>query len=169
MIERVFEMLKQLTWTLCLSAILGLSACGEQKANSVNNAPVGLMSEQSKNNQQDENVESNQKSKSKKEVAPWSGQAVDINTASATELQAALKGTGVGKAKVEKIIEYREQHGGFKSIEELTAVKGIGDKTMEKVRERVTVSGTSQTAAKKVKVEEKQSDTNKETQENDDE
>lgn len=153
-------MFNKLAWVVCLSAILGLSACGgEQKANSNNNngTPVGLMSQQeSDSNEKDTEKTKSSQSKSKKSAEPWSGEAVNINTATPSELQAALKGTGVGKAKVEKIIEYREKNGGFKSVEELNEVKGIGDKTMEKLRERVTVSG-GKVADKKEKNENKES------------
>lgn len=54
---------------------------------------------------------------------------ININTATAEEL-AALN--GIGKAKAEAIVQHREQIGGFKSLEELTLVKGIGQATLEK-------------------------------------
>ena len=50
--------------------------------------------------------------------------AVNINTASPSELE-ALPGVGLAKAKV--IVDYRQQHGAFKSVEELKNVKGIGE------------------------------------------
>ena len=51
--------------------------------------------------------------------------AVNINTASAEALANALNGVGIAKAY--RIVEYREAHGPFEAIDELTEVKGIGD------------------------------------------
>lgn len=62
---------------------------------------------------------------------------VNINTADAAVLSAALKGVGVSKA--EAIIAYRESYGPFKSVEELTAVKGIGESLLNQNREHITL------------------------------
>jgi len=56
--------------------------------------------------------------------------AVNINTASAEEIAAALN--GVGESKAEAIVAYRKQHGPFKTLADLQNVKGIGEKTLEK-------------------------------------
>ncbi len=64
------------------------------------------------------------------------GDKVNINTASKDEL-CALK--GVGPAIAIRIIEYREKNGSFKTIEEITEVKGIGDGTFEKIKELIVV------------------------------
>ena len=62
---------------------------------------------------------------------------VNINTASAEEIAEAVKGIGITKAKA--IVEYREQHGTFQSLDELIEVKGIGEKTLEKNRDALTL------------------------------
>ena len=62
---------------------------------------------------------------------------LDINTASATQLADTM--SGVGLAKAEAIIAYRTENGPFKSIDQLTQVKGIGLKTVEKNRELIEV------------------------------
>ena len=53
---------------------------------------------------------------------------VDINSADAETLSAELKGIGLTKAKA--IVEYRQKHGPFKNPEDLSLVKGIGEKTV---------------------------------------
>ena len=63
---------------------------------------------------------------------------VDINTATATEIAAAL--VGVGDVKAEAIVAYREEHGPFNSADELTLVKGIGKALVDKNRENILVS-----------------------------
>lgn len=63
-----------------------------------------------------------------------SGGLVSINSASAAELDTL---PGIGPATAAKIIEYRQSRGGFRSIEELAAVKGIGPKKLEQLRPRV--------------------------------
>ena len=62
---------------------------------------------------------------------------ININTASEEELIENLN--GVGPAMAKKIIEYRENNGGFSSIEELMNIKGIGEKKFEKLKGSVTV------------------------------
>lgn len=61
---------------------------------------------------------------------------VNINTASEAEL---LVLDGIGPAKARAIVAYREQHGAFKSVDQLANVDGIGLKTIERNRARLTV------------------------------
>jgi len=61
---------------------------------------------------------------------------VNINTATVDEL-ATLN--GIGKAKAEAIVAYRATNGNFTTITDLTKVKGIGDKIIEKIKPDVTV------------------------------
>ena len=63
---------------------------------------------------------------------------VDINSADAETLSAELDGVGMSKAKA--IVEYREKHGPFKSPEDLSLVKGIGDRTVELNRANIRVT-----------------------------
>jgi len=65
----------------------------------------------------------------------WGGEAVNINSASAAELQ---KVHGFGAKTADLIVAYRDEHGSFKSVEGLTKVKGIGKKTLEKVKDEIT-------------------------------
>jgi competence protein ComEA len=61
---------------------------------------------------------------------------VNLNTATATQI-ATLP--GIGEKAAQRIIEYREKNGGFKKIEELMNVKGIGEKSFLKLKPRITV------------------------------
>lgn len=62
---------------------------------------------------------------------------VNINTASAGILDECL--LGIGPTKAQSIIEYRETHGGFKSIEEIKNVKGIAEGTFAKIKDQIVV------------------------------
>ncbi|WP_026958938.1 ComEA family DNA-binding protein [Aliagarivorans taiwanensis] len=62
--------------------------------------------------------------------------AVDINSATVEQL-VELK--GIGPQKSEAIVAYREQHGGFNSIEEIVLVPGIGEKIYLDNREVLTI------------------------------
>ena len=62
--------------------------------------------------------------------------SININRATEAELVAL---DGVGSSKAQAIILYRETFGGFKTVDELTKVKGIGTKTIEKNRRRLSV------------------------------
>ena len=59
-----------------------------------------------------------------------------INTADSQELQEL---NGVGPATAEKIIDYREENGRFASIDDLKDVSGIGDKSFEKIKDKIKV------------------------------
>ncbi|WP_371922655.1 ComEA family DNA-binding protein [Simiduia sp. 21SJ11W-1] len=72
-----------------------------------------------------------------KPVATAQVQTVNINTATAEQLAAALKGVGLKKAQA--IIEYRNKVGKFVKVEQLAEVKGIGAATIEKNRTRITL------------------------------
>ena len=61
---------------------------------------------------------------------------VNINTASQSELDGL---PGIGDSIAQRIIDYREQNGNFKSIEELKEVKGIGEAKFEEIKDRVTI------------------------------
>lgn len=60
---------------------------------------------------------------------------VNVNSASAEEIAALLKGIGLKKAQ--RIVEYRELNGHFSKVEDLANVKGIGSGTLEKNKERI--------------------------------
>jgi competence protein ComEA len=65
---------------------------------------------------------------------------VNVNTADAETISRSLEGVGLSKARA--IVEYREKHGPFKSPDDLSLVKGIGDRTVELNRDNILVAPT---------------------------
>ncbi len=63
---------------------------------------------------------------------------VDLNKADATTLQRDL--VGIGKAKAQEIVAYRDMNGPFAAVDELLEVKGIGKAILDKNRERLVVN-----------------------------
>jgi len=66
------------------------------------------------------------------------GGAVDINTA---DVEALAGLPGVGPALAQRIVDYRKEHGPFKTVDELLNVRGIGERSLARFRERITVEG----------------------------
>jgi competence protein ComEA len=62
---------------------------------------------------------------------------VDINTADAETLSAELDGVGLAKARA--IVDYRKKYGPFKNPDDLSLVKGIGERTVEINRDNIRV------------------------------
>jgi competence protein ComEA len=63
---------------------------------------------------------------------------VNVNTADAETIAEELN--GIGMAKAEAIVEYRKKHGPFKNADELSLVKGIGERTVDRNRADIQVS-----------------------------
>ena len=75
-------------------------------------------------------------------LAAFAEEQIDINTADAATLAAAIK--GVGQARAEAIIAYREKNGPFATIDDLALVSGIGPKLVEQNRDHLTVGSRPQ-------------------------
>lgn len=73
-------------------------------------------------------------------IAP-AADKVDINSADAAAIDAAL--LNIGRSKADAIVAYRKEHGAFQSAEQLAQVKGIGLSTIEKNRDRIALGGGS--------------------------
>ncbi len=63
--------------------------------------------------------------------------AINLNTADEAALESI---SGIGPAKAQAIIKYRDEHGSFKSVDELLNVKGIGPKMLDNIKEQVEIS-----------------------------
>lgn len=84
---------------------------------------------------------------------------VNVNKADATNIAKSLDGIGPSKARA--IVAWREEHGPFKKLEDLTQIKGIGQSTLDRNREAIKFSGeagakadaktTAKSATKKAK------------------
>lgn len=77
--------------------------------------------------------------------AVWAAAPVNINSADAATLASSIK--GVGEKKAQAIVQYRKEHGPFKSVDELANVPGIGEKTVAKNRNNLTVGKSSTTTS----------------------
>jgi competence protein ComEA len=61
---------------------------------------------------------------------------IDVNTAG---VEALTDLPGIGHSTAQRIVDYRKEHGPFKTVDELLSVKGIGEKSLARFRDRVTV------------------------------
>ncbi|HAT4313403.1 TPA: ComEA family DNA-binding protein [Clostridium perfringens] len=61
---------------------------------------------------------------------------ININTASKETLMTL---NGIGESKAQAIIDYRDEIGGFKSVDDITNVSGIGEKTLEKIKDKISI------------------------------
>lgn len=73
------------------------------------------------------------------EQMPEAAGPIDINMADAAALQTL---PGIGETKAAAIIAHREANGPFATVDDLQNVKGIGEKTLEKLKEQITVGAS---------------------------
>jgi competence protein ComEA len=66
-----------------------------------------------------------------------SGSTLNLNSATLPQLEAL---PGIGRSTAERIIEYRQKNGGFKRIEDLMNVRGVGEKSFLKLKPLITVA-----------------------------
>jgi competence protein ComEA len=78
-------------------------------------------------------------------VIAWAASTVNVNTATAEEIAAGLKGVGLSKAAA--IVKYRQENGTFMHADELINVKGIGIRTVDRNRDSITLKGETELAS----------------------
>jgi len=64
---------------------------------------------------------------------------LDINRASAAQIASQLP--GIGKVKAQAIVDYRQHHGPFNTLEQLLEIKGVGPHTLERIRALIRLNG----------------------------
>ena len=78
--------------------------------------------------------------------------AVNLNTATKDELVAL---PGIGPAKAQAIVDYRNQHGPFRSVDEVRKVKGIGEKLFNQIKPELSVTAQRPASASVAKLDAK--------------
>ncbi len=81
-------------------------------------------------------------------LASWAAPMSPVNINKATAEQIAENVKGLSKVKSEKIVAYRVQYGPFRQVDDLVLVKGIGEKTLAKIRDQVTVDDLGETVSR---------------------
>jgi competence protein ComEA len=79
----------------------------------------------------------NAQEKAPKNAPATANAPLNLNTATVTQLEAL---PGVGLKVAERIVEYRQKNGGFKKVEDLMNVRGVGEKSFVKLKPMLTVS-----------------------------
>jgi len=76
------------------------------------------------------------KSKGADAPASQSASPVDVNSATVEELMAVK---GIGASLAQRIVEFREKNGPYKTVDDLLKVQGIGEKSLDRIREHLSV------------------------------
>ncbi|HJD16544.1 MAG TPA: ComEA family DNA-binding protein [Candidatus Enterococcus stercoripullorum] len=130
---RLFDLLKQaggLTEDAAIQTVnQAMIIQDQQKIIILTQAQAESLDTESINN--NGNLEEKSDGKSPKEAGK-----ININQADLTQLQQL---SGIGEKKAQSIIDYRNENGSFKTIEDLAKVTGIGEKTVEKLRDSITI------------------------------
>ena len=129
----MFRTLLSLTAAACFAALAPATLSAQAHAQAPSPAPRAAAP----------GVSSKAARRSSKAKPPVTG-TININTASATELQAL---PGIGATTADRIVEYRQKNGPFKKIEDLMNVRGVGEKAFLKLKPNLTVGAKADRAA----------------------
>lgn len=108
----------------------------EQESETITEDSRKELEEKIRNAEDSVNSEIQKEKKGKKESA-LEGKTININTATKEEL---ISLPGIGEKMAERIINYRNDHNGFKKTEDIMKVKGIGKKKFEKLKNYITLN-----------------------------
>lgn len=116
----------------CVSETVYIDTCLKEESSVIESNNNITAEEKTTNNK----TESSAKNEESNSTTDTETKLISLNTATKDELMTL---SGIGESKAEKIIAYREENNGFKSIEELKNVSGIGDSIFEKIKSNITV------------------------------
>jgi competence protein ComEA len=127
--------------TLALTTLLALSplamAENAENVNSAENTSAPATTETAVTTQNPAQAVQNEEKTAKPNNTASNPNLVNINTASAAELQDKL--VSIGAKKAQAIVEYREKNGAFKAVEQLTEVSGIGQAILKQNQGRIVL------------------------------
>ncbi|KRM12513.1 helix-hairpin-helix domain-containing protein [Paucilactobacillus suebicus] len=83
-----------------------------------------------------QNTDTNMSETTNAESSTSSGPVININTATKEQLTQI---TGIGDKKADLILQYRQEHGEFKSVDDLKNINGFGDKSVSKIKDQIAV------------------------------
>ena len=115
-----------------VTCIFAAFLAGFAAGRNMNRSPVRIYQVQS------QSTEAVTEAMSEAYTGPTEPVIVNINTATAAQLETL---PGIGPVLAERIVAYRDEHGSFRAVEELTKVKGIGTAKVEAILDLITVGG----------------------------
>ena len=125
-------MVRQLFWSGAL-LVLSCSSPATSLAQSPSPAPAQTQTQPAK----PDAPSGRARSSAAKPARATPSAPVNLNTATANDLQTL---PGIGRATATRILEYRQKNGGFRKIEDLMNVKGIGEKSFLKLKPLITLA-----------------------------
>lgn len=136
-LERISIAVTALTLTAMIGFFLGADAGAQRVTTQLSNlSPSPAQTQSSRQNPPPEPSPASQEALPASEETPAVGFPLDLNTATAEELQAL---PGIGAVRAQAIVDYRTEHGPFRYVEDLRGVSGIGESTLAKVMDYVTI------------------------------
>ncbi len=105
--------------------------------NNINEKTLEKVNEENPVNMDNSRIVTSTKPKNNNEESKEdNGEVININSASKERLMTL---NGIGESKAQAIIDYREENGGFKSVDDIMNISGIGEKTLEKIKDKISI------------------------------